>query len=87
MSKEENRGDQNVKQVKKLRSKHVRSHTDLNIGKGQTSAGKSQSVTQVSSYLLLNMSELSVLQNSMSDKEDDFFCEKYVCFIDKKKGR
>ncbi|XP_010007943.1 PREDICTED: microtubule-associated protein 10, partial [Nestor notabilis] len=87
VSKEENRGKQNVKQVSTLRSKQVRSHTDPNIGKGQTSAGKCQSVTQVSSYLLLNMSELSVLENSMSDKEEDdfFFCEKYVCFTGKKK--
>ncbi|KFM09227.1 Microtubule-associated protein 10, partial [Aptenodytes forsteri] len=74
INKEENRGDQHVKQVSTLRSKQVISDADLNIGKGQTSAGKSQSVTQVSSYLPSNMSdlELSVLENSMSDKEDDF---------------
>ncbi|XP_052662559.1 microtubule-associated protein 10 [Harpia harpyja] len=74
MSKEENRGDQHIKQVSTLRSKQVSSDTDLSIGKGQTSAGKSQSVTQVSSYLPSNMSdlELSVLENSLSDKEDDF---------------
>lgn len=53
-----------------LRSKKVSSHTDLNVGKGQTSAGKSQSVTQANSYLLLNMCdlELSVLENSMSKR-------------------
>ncbi|XP_049686848.1 microtubule-associated protein 10 [Accipiter gentilis] len=74
MSKEENRGDHHIKQVSTLRSKQVSSDTDLSIGKEQTSAGKSQSVTQVSSYLPSNMSdlELSVLENSLSDKEDDF---------------
>ncbi|NXO54629.1 MAP10 protein, partial [Aramus guarauna] len=74
ISREENRGDQNMKQVSTLRSKQVSSDTDLNIGKGQTSAGKSQSVTQVNSYFPSNMSdlELSVLENSMSDNEDDF---------------
>ncbi|NWI32934.1 MAP10 protein, partial [Sula dactylatra] len=74
ISKEENRGDEHIKQVSTLRGKKISSDADLNIGKGQTSAGKSQSVTQVSSYLSSNMSdlELSVLENSMSDKEDDF---------------
>ncbi|XP_058691507.1 microtubule-associated protein 10 [Poecile atricapillus] len=74
MSKEENRGDQHIKEISTLRSKQVKSDTDLNIGKGQTSTGQKQSVTQVSSYLPSNMSdlELSVLENSMSDKEDDF---------------
>ncbi|NXA93548.1 MAP10 protein, partial [Melanocharis versteri] len=74
MSKEENRGDRHIKEISTLRSNQVKSDTDLNIGKGQTSAGQKQSVTQVSSYLPSNMSdlELSVLENSMSDKEDDF---------------
>ncbi|NWQ90886.1 MAP10 protein, partial [Burhinus bistriatus] len=74
ISKEENRVDQHIKQVSMLRSKQVSSDTDLSIGKGQTSAGKSQSVTQVSSYLPSNMTDLqlSVLENSISDKEDDF---------------
>ncbi|NXT93903.1 MAP10 protein, partial [Anhinga rufa] len=74
ISKEENKGDQQIKQVSTLRSKQISSDADQNIGKGQTSAGKSQSVTQVSSYLSSNMSdlELSVLENSMSDEEDDF---------------
>ncbi|XP_009703805.1 PREDICTED: microtubule-associated protein 10 [Cariama cristata] len=47
------------------------------IRRGQTSAGKSQSVAQVSSYLPSNVSdlELSVLENSMSDREDDFLAE------------
>ncbi|NXF44583.1 MAP10 protein, partial [Oceanites oceanicus] len=74
ITKEENRGDQHIKQVFTLRSKQVSSDAGLNVGKGQTSAGKSQSVTQVSSYLPSNLSdlELSVLENSMSDKEDDF---------------
>ncbi|NXI06856.1 MAP10 protein, partial [Irena cyanogastra] len=74
MSKEENRGDQHTKEIPALRSKQVKSGTDLNIGKGQSSTGQSQSITQVSSYLPSDMSdlELSVLENSMSDKEDDF---------------
>ncbi|NXE77124.1 MAP10 protein, partial [Cochlearius cochlearius] len=74
IGKEENRGDQHIKQVPTLRSKQVSSDADLNMGKGETSAGKSQSVTQVRSYLPSNMSdlELHVLENSMSDKEDDF---------------
>ncbi|XP_023803549.1 LOW QUALITY PROTEIN: microtubule-associated protein 10, partial [Cyanistes caeruleus] len=74
MSKEENRGDQHIKEISTLRSKQVKSDTDLNIGKGQTSTGQKQSVAQVSSYLPSNMSdlELSVLENSMSDKEDEF---------------
>ncbi|NXT21954.1 MAP10 protein, partial [Syrrhaptes paradoxus] len=73
-SKEENRGDHHIKQVFTLRSKQVSSGGDLSIGKGQTCAGKSQSVTQISSYLPSNMSDLvlSVLEDSMSDKEDDF---------------
>ncbi|NXX22682.1 MAP10 protein, partial [Podargus strigoides] len=73
-SKEENRGDQHIKQVSTLRSKQVSSDTDMNIGKGQTSAGESQSVTQVGASLPSNLSdlELGVLENSMSDKEDDF---------------
>ncbi|NXG54355.1 MAP10 protein, partial [Hemiprocne comata] len=74
ISKEENRGDQHIERVSTLRSKQVSSDTDLSIGKGQTSSGKSQSVTPVSSYLPSNMSdlELGVLENSMSDKDDDF---------------
>ncbi|NXF36702.1 MAP10 protein, partial [Nyctibius bracteatus] len=77
ISKEENGGDLHIKQVSTLRSKPVSSDTDLNIGKEQTSAGKRHSVTQVGSYLPSNMSalELSVLENSMSDKEDDFLGE------------
>ncbi|NXO33440.1 MAP10 protein, partial [Locustella ochotensis] len=74
MSKEENRGDRHNKEITTLRSKQVKSDTDLNIGNGQTSTGQKQSVTQVSSCLPSNMSdlELSVLENSKSDKEDDF---------------
>ncbi|NXQ36553.1 MAP10 protein, partial [Alaudala cheleensis] len=74
MSKEENRGDQHIKEVSTMSSKQVKSDTDRNIGKGQTSTGQKQIGTQVSSYLPSNMSdlELSVLENSMSDKEDDF---------------
>uniref|UniRef100_A0A8D0FE51 Microtubule-associated protein 10 C-terminal domain-containing protein n=1 Tax=Strix occidentalis caurina TaxID=311401 RepID=A0A8D0FE51_STROC len=73
-STEENRGDQHIKQVSTMRSKQDSSDTDLNVGKGQTSAGKSQLVTQVSSYFPSNMPDLevSVLENSTSDKEDDF---------------
>ncbi|XP_059697589.1 microtubule-associated protein 10 [Haemorhous mexicanus] len=74
MINEENRGDQCIKEISTLRSKQLKSDTDLNTGKGQTSTGQKQSVTQVSSYLPSNMSdlELSVLENSRSDKEDDF---------------
>ncbi|KFO05904.1 Microtubule-associated protein 10, partial [Balearica regulorum gibbericeps] len=80
ISREENRGDQHMKQVSTPRTKQVSSDTDLNIGQGQTSAGKSQSVTQVNSYLPSNMSdlELSVLENSMSDNEDDFLGKLHV---------
>uniref|UniRef100_A0A8D2NAL8 Microtubule associated protein 10 n=1 Tax=Zonotrichia albicollis TaxID=44394 RepID=A0A8D2NAL8_ZONAL len=71
---EENRGDRHIKEISSPRSKQVKSDTDLNTGKGQTSTGQKQSVTQVSSYVPSNMSdlELSVLENSRSDKEDDF---------------
>ncbi|NWX11917.1 MAP10 protein, partial [Aegotheles bennettii] len=80
ITKEENRGDQHIKQVSTLRSKQVSSDADLNTGKGQTSSGKSQSVTQVSSYLPSNCDylELSGLANSMSDKEDDFLEKLYA---------
>ncbi|NXP37777.1 MAP10 protein, partial [Leiothrix lutea] len=73
MSKKENRGDQHTKEIPTLRSKQVKSDTDLNTGNGQTSTGQKDSVTQVSSYLPSNMSdlELSVLESSISDKEDD----------------
>ncbi|NWI58390.1 MAP10 protein, partial [Calyptomena viridis] len=74
ISKEENRDDQHIEQISTLRSKQVVYPTDLNRGKGQNSTGEKQSVTKVSSYLPSNISdrELSVLENSMSDKEDDF---------------
>ncbi|NWY16279.1 MAP10 protein, partial [Aphelocoma coerulescens] len=72
--KEENRHDRHIKEISTLRSKQAKSDTDLDIGKGQISAGQKQSVTQVSSYLPSDVSdlELSALENSMSDKEDDF---------------
>ncbi|NWZ63807.1 MAP10 protein, partial [Acrocephalus arundinaceus] len=74
MSKEENRGDGHIKEIPIPRSKQVKSDTDWNTGNGQTSTGQKQSVTQVSSYLPSDMSDLepSVLENSMSDKDDDF---------------
>ncbi|NXY29392.1 MAP10 protein, partial [Pomatorhinus ruficollis] len=74
MSTEENWGDQRTKEIPTLRSKQVKSDTDLNVGNGQPSTGQKESVAQVSSYLPSAMSdlELSVLENSMSDKEDDF---------------
>ncbi|XP_054252785.1 microtubule-associated protein 10 [Indicator indicator] len=74
ISKDDNKGDQHIKEVSALRSKQVSSESDLNIGKGQTSGEKSQSVTRVSSYVPSNMpdSELSILENSMSDIEDNF---------------
>ncbi|XP_069707103.1 microtubule-associated protein 10 [Phaenicophaeus curvirostris] len=79
ISKEENRGDQHVKRVSTLRSKQANSDTDVNIGKGQTSAGKSQSVTQVSSCLSSNISdiEFSMSEDNMPDKEDDFLGKLY----------
>ncbi|NWH95768.1 MAP10 protein, partial [Aegithalos caudatus] len=74
ISKEENRGDRHIKEIPTPRSKQVKSDTDVSTGNGQTSTGQKQSVTQVSSYLPSDMSdlELSVLENSISDKEDDF---------------
>ncbi|NXD79970.1 MAP10 protein, partial [Halcyon senegalensis] len=79
-SKEEDRSDRHIKQLPTLRRKQVSSDTDLNRGKGQNSGGKSQSATQVTSYLPSNMSdlELGVLESSMSDKENDFLGELYV---------
>ncbi|NXK60061.1 MAP10 protein, partial [Sylvietta virens] len=73
ISKEENRDDRHIKEIPTLRSKQVKSNTDLNIGNGQTSTGQKQSVTQVGDNL--SDLELSVLENSMSDKEDDFLEE------------
>ncbi|NWS95913.1 MAP10 protein, partial [Mionectes macconnelli] len=69
ISKEEDRGDRHIKP--RSVSKQVKS-TDLNIGKGQTSAGEKQSVAKVGSYLPSDVSDLerSVLENSISDKED-----------------
>ncbi|XP_062429668.1 microtubule-associated protein 10 [Rhea pennata] len=74
ISKEENRVDQHIEQAPTPRSKEISSDSDLNIGKGQTSVEKSQSLTQASSYLPSNMSDLepSPLENSMSDRDDDF---------------
>ncbi|NXG74179.1 MAP10 protein, partial [Baryphthengus martii] len=74
ISKEEDRSDQHIRQVPTLRSKQVSSDTDPNIGKGQTSAGKNQSVTQDTSCLPSVMSdvELSVSESGMSDEENDF---------------
>ncbi|KFV61162.1 Microtubule-associated protein 10, partial [Dryobates pubescens] len=73
ISKDDSNGD-HIKQVSTLRSKEVSSESDLNIGKGQNSAEKSQSVTRVSSCLPSNVTdpELSILENSMSDTEDNF---------------
>ncbi|XP_064014613.1 microtubule-associated protein 10 [Pogoniulus pusillus] len=74
ISEDENEGDGHIKQVATQRSKQVSLESDLNIGKGQTSAEKGQSVTEVSSYLPSNMPdpELSILEDSMSDIEDNF---------------
>ncbi|NWH56011.1 MAP10 protein, partial [Geococcyx californianus] len=74
ISKEESRDDQHFKQVSTWRNKQANSDTDVNTGKGQTSTGKSQSVTRESSYLPSDMSdtEFNALENSMSDKGDDF---------------
>ncbi|NXX44294.1 MAP10 protein, partial [Tricholaema leucomelas] len=74
ISEDENKGDEHIKQVATWRSKQVSLESDLNIGRGQTSAEKSQSVTEVSSYLPSNMPdpELSSLENSLSDIKDNF---------------
>ncbi|NXY42358.1 MAP10 protein, partial [Ceuthmochares aereus] len=74
INKEENRGDQHVKRVPTLESKQANSDTDVNTGKGQTSGGKSQSVTQVSSYLSSDRfdTEFIITEDNMPDKEDDF---------------
>ncbi|NWR74482.1 MAP10 protein, partial [Centropus unirufus] len=74
ISKENNGGDQHLKQLSMLRSKEANSGTDVNIGKGQTSAGKSQSITQARSHLSSNMSdiEFNVVENRMSEEQDDF---------------
>ncbi|NWS27319.1 MAP10 protein, partial [Polioptila caerulea] len=74
MNKEEKRGDRHTEEISTLRSKQVKSDTDLSIGKGQISTGQKQSVVQVSSYLPSDMFdlELSVLESSISEKEDDF---------------
>lgn len=71
VDKEENI-DEHIKQASILRSEQVSSDTDLNIGKGQTSAENSQSVTEVCSYLPRNLSglELSDVENSRSGKDD-----------------
>ncbi|XP_015713398.2 microtubule-associated protein 10 [Coturnix japonica] len=73
VDKEENRVEQHIKQASILRDEQVSSDTYLNIGKGQTSTEKTQSVTQVSSYLPSNLSnhELSDVENSRSSKNDD----------------
>uniref|UniRef100_A0A8V0XYA5 Microtubule associated protein 10 n=1 Tax=Gallus gallus TaxID=9031 RepID=A0A8V0XYA5_CHICK len=70
---EENRVDQHIKQASILKSEQVSSDTDLNTGKGQTSAEKCQSVTKVCSYLPCNLSdlELSDVENSRSCKDYD----------------
>ncbi|NXL90205.1 MAP10 protein, partial [Alectura lathami] len=80
ISGEENQVGRDIKQVSTLRSKRVSSDTDLNIGKGQTTAEKSQSITQGCSYLPCNLSdlELSDVENGMSDKDDDFLEELHV---------
>ncbi|NXC46993.1 MAP10 protein, partial [Penelope pileata] len=80
INREENRVDQCIKQTSPLRSKRVSSNTDLSIGKGQMSAEKSQSLTQVCPCLPCNLSdlELSDVKNSMSDKDDDILRELYV---------
>uniref|UniRef100_A0A8C3LFT0 Microtubule-associated protein 10 C-terminal domain-containing protein n=1 Tax=Chrysolophus pictus TaxID=9089 RepID=A0A8C3LFT0_CHRPC len=73
VDKEENGVDEHIKQASILRSEQVSSDTDLNIGKGQTSAENSQSVTEVCSYLPCNLSglELSDVEDSRSGKDDD----------------
>ncbi|KAM9196767.1 LOW QUALITY PROTEIN: microtubule-associated protein 10 [Mergus octosetaceus] len=78
IDKDKNRVDQHIKQASTPRSKQVNTDTDQNVGKGQASTG--QSLTQVSSYLPPDFSdlELSTLENSLSDKEGDFLGQLHV---------
>lgn len=84
VDKEENRVDEHIKQASILRSEQVSSDTDLNIGKGQTSAENSQSVTEVCSYLPRNLSglELSDVENSRSGKDDDVLGDLHTQYKD-----
>ncbi|NXO00192.1 MAP10 protein, partial [Rhinopomastus cyanomelas] len=75
--KEENWGDEHLKQILTLTSKQVCCDTDLDIGKVQSFAEKSQAVTQLSSHLssITSDLELGILQDSMSDGKDSFLEE------------
>lgn len=78
--KDKNRVGQHIKQASTLRSKQVGTDTDQNVGKGQASTEESQSLTQVSSYLPPDLSdlELHALENSLSDKDGDFLGQLHV---------
>lgn len=80
IDKDKNRVDQHIKQASTLRSKQVSTDTDQNVGKGQASTEESQSLTQVSSYLPPDLSdlELHALENSLSDKDGDFLGQLHV---------
>ncbi|XP_013055280.3 microtubule-associated protein 10 [Anser cygnoides] len=80
INKDENRVDRDIKQASIPRSKQVSTDTDQNVGKGQASAEKSQSLTQVSSYLPPDLSDLepSALESSLSDKDGDFLGQLHV---------
>ncbi|XP_035178728.1 microtubule-associated protein 10 [Oxyura jamaicensis] len=80
INKDENRVDQHITQASIPRSKQVSTDTDRNVGNGQASAEKSQSLSQVSSYLPPDLSDLefSVLEKSLSDKDSDFLGQLHV---------
>ncbi|XP_074846263.1 microtubule-associated protein 10 [Carettochelys insculpta] len=73
-NKEDSKIDQNITHAPDVKSKQANSDISSAV-KGQTSLEKSQSLrtSQVSSYLPSNMSdlELSGVENSISDKEED----------------
>lgn len=80
INKDENRVDRDIKQASIPRRKQVSADTDQNVGKGQASAEKSQSLTQVSSYLPPDLSDLepSALESSLSEKDGDFLGQLHV---------
>ncbi|XP_068532881.1 microtubule-associated protein 10 [Anas acuta] len=80
IDKDKNRVDQRIKQASTPRSKQVGTDTDQNIEKGKASTEESQSLTQVSSYLPPDLSdlELHALENSLSDKDGDFLAQLHV---------
>ncbi|XP_019405400.1 PREDICTED: microtubule-associated protein 10 [Crocodylus porosus] len=72
---EGNKSDQTLRESLAVKDKQGHSDKACNVGKGQTSSEKSQSLktSQVSSYLPSNVYdfELSALENSTSDEEEN----------------